>query len=93
MRFILCNKTFKFKDLCEKLQEHYGDKYPIKTNELEECPPENLRFKNVWGHKYDLDNSKSTEILGIKYYDIKDTVVDMAETMIGLGMLPDNRNK
>ncbi len=40
-----------------------------------------------------MDNSKSTSILGIKYYDLKDTLVGMAETMIGLGMLPDNRNK
>ena len=41
VRFILCNKTFKFKDMCEKLQEHYGDKYPIKTIEMTECPPDN----------------------------------------------------
>jgi dihydroflavonol-4-reductase len=92
-RFILTARTFRFKEMCEKLKEQYGDKYPIKLNEMEQCPPENVRFKNIWGRHYDLVNTKSQEILGIKYYDIKDTVVSMAEAMINHGMVPDNRNK
>ena len=40
-----------------------------------------------------LENTKSTTILGLKYHDIKNTLVDMTESLIAHGMVPDNRNK
>jgi hypothetical protein len=89
----LISRTFHFKELCEILKEQYGEKYPIKLNELEECPVDNLRFKNNWKRNYNLDNTKSQEILGIRYYDIKETLFSMIETMIEHGMLPDYRDK
>lgn len=92
-RFILCNRTFTFKELCEILKHHYGEKYPIKTNEMAECPPDNLRFKAMWEKNYNLDNSKSVKVLGIQYKPIEDTMISMAEGMIEAGMLPDNRQK
>ena len=58
---------------------------------MTECPPNNPRFAIMWEKNYDMNHSKSVEILGIKYHEIKDTMVDMAESMIEAGMLPDNR--
>jgi nucleoside-diphosphate-sugar epimerase len=34
-RFICVLRTFRFKELCEILQKHFGEKYPIKTVEME----------------------------------------------------------
>ena len=90
-RFILTVKTHSFKDLSEHLKGHFGDKYPIKTNEMAECPPNNPRFALMWDCRYEMDNTKSKEILGIKYYDIKNTMVDMAESLIANGTIPDLR--
>jgi hypothetical protein len=89
-RFALCGDTNTFKELCEKIIEKYGDKYPTHTREMEECPPENFRFKNAWGHHLKLDNTRSTSILGIKYHDVKDTFVDMTEALISHSMIPDD---
>ena len=75
------------------MQAHYGDKYPTKTVEMEACPPNNPRFAAMWEKKYQLNHSKSVDILGIKYHDIKDTMVDMAESLIENGLIPDNRAK
>jgi nucleoside-diphosphate-sugar epimerase len=92
-RFVLISRTFRFKEVCEILKEQYGEKYPIKLNEMEQCPPDNQRFKNNWNRNYNVVNTKSQEILGIRYYDIKDTLFSMIETMIEHGMLPDYRDK
>lgn len=92
-RFILTLRTFRFKELCEVLKAHYGEKYPIKTNEMEQCPPNNPRFEIMWDRTYNMDHTKSVEVLGIKYHDIKDTLIDMAEGLIDFGMIPDNRAK
>jgi hypothetical protein len=52
---------------------------------MEACPPNNPRFAAMWEKKYQLNHSKSVDILGIKYHDIKDTMVDMAESLIENG--------
>ncbi len=43
----------------------------------------------MWDRTYNFDHTKSVEVLGLKYHDIKDTIIDMAENMIEMGMLPD----
>ena len=75
------------------MQAKYGDKYPTKTVEMEACPPNNPRFAAMWEKQYQLNHSKSVDILGIKYQDIKETMVDMAESLIENGLIPDNRAK
>ncbi len=55
------------------------------------CPPSFPRFLLIWGKKFNLDRSKSETILGIKYRDLKETLVEMAEWMINSKMIPDNR--
>ena len=93
-RIILCNRTFFLKSLCEIFVQHYGEgTYPVKLEEMTECPPENKRFKLVWERKYDVDHSKSERLLGIKYIDIKDTLIEMAEKMIQDRVIPDHRKK
>ena len=93
-RIILCNRTFFLKSLCEIFVQHYGEgTYPVKLEEMTECPPDNKRFKLVWERKYDVDHSKSERLLGINYIDIKDTLIEMAEKMIQDGIIPDHRKK
>jgi dihydroflavonol-4-reductase len=55
-RFILILKTFTFKEVAELLKERYGDTFPIKTEEMAECPPGNSRFKLLWGRKFDMNH-------------------------------------
>ena len=64
-RFLLVDDTYKFKELSDTLRAHYGEKYPFKTEELAESPPDNVRFKLLWDKVYKVDNSKSKNILGI----------------------------
>ncbi|TNV77191.1 hypothetical protein FGO68_gene5942 [Halteria grandinella] len=96
-RFILVSKTARFKELTGYLKEHFGEgSYPFKTDEIPECPMDNPRAKLLqilWNHEYTMDRTRSEKVLGIQYHDIKATEVDMALSMIELGMLPDNRQK
>lgn len=86
-RFLLANKTFTFKELAEMLKERYGDAFPTKTTEMAEYPPGNPRFKLLWGRKFDVDNRKSIDVLGIKYHDIKDTLYSMVDGMLAQGFI------
>ncbi len=58
---------------------------------MTECPPENKRFKLIWEKNFNMNHLKSEKLLGIKYIDIKDTLIQMAEKMIDSGLIPDNR--
>jgi dihydroflavonol-4-reductase len=96
-RFILNEGTYRFKQLTETMKAHFGEgTYPFKTDEIAECPMDNPRAKMLqllWNREYRLDRTRSENVLGIKYHDIKDTVIDMAESFVELGMIPDNRKK
>ncbi len=63
----------------------------MKLEEMAECPPENKRFKVIWEKHFIVNHSKSERLLGIKYIDIKETLIQMAEKMIDSGLIPDNR--
>ena len=86
-RFLLTLKTFSFKDLAVILHSHYGDAFPTKIVEMTECPPGNSRFKLLWGREFEVDNSRSVDILGIKYHDIDDTLTSMVQGMIDQGYI------
>lgn len=92
-RFILTQNTYWFKDLADILIAHFGDAYPIKTNEMVDCPSMMTKFKLNWNKVYTMDNTRSVEILGVKYHEMKDTMVSMAEQMIADGMIPEKRIK
>jgi nucleoside-diphosphate-sugar epimerase len=93
LRIILTLKTQSFKDISTILKKQLGDGYPIKTEEMGACPPGNARFEALWDWDFEVDNSKSKEILGITYHNIEDTLREMTEGMIENGCLPDLRAK
>ena len=46
---------------------------------------------SIWGVKMTIENSKSEEVLGFKFRDFKTATLDMAESLIDLGYIPDKR--
>lgn len=50
-------------------------------------------IKPLWGKKYTLDNSRSISELKLEYIPMKESLIEMANTMIDLGYLPDKRKK
>ena len=47
----------------------------------------------MWGKPLRLDNRRSKEVLGINYMDTKQTVVEMAASMIESGIIPEKRGQ
>jgi len=45
-----------------------------------------------WGHKKIYENSATTNVLGINFIDMKKSILDMAESLIEIGYIPDRRN-
>ena len=45
------------------------------------------------GKVYNFDNSQSKEVLGFEYTDLAQTLVEMRESLIQQGYVPDNRDK
>ena len=45
------------------------------------------------GKVYNFDNSQSKEVLGFEYTDLAQTLVEMGESLIQQGYVPDNRDK
>ena len=58
-RFILCERTYKFLELSQTLQRHFGDAYKFTLTEMAECPHDNARFKINWDKEYNLDRTSS----------------------------------
>jgi nucleoside-diphosphate-sugar epimerase len=93
-RIIITNRTFFFRDLCKKFIDLYGEgTYPVKLEEMKECPPDNKRFKSIWEKNFNVNHAKSEKLLGIEYIDINDTLRQMTEKMIENGLIPDLRKK
>ena len=46
---------------------------------------------SVWGMKITVENSKSEQMLGFKFRDLKTATLEMAESLIDLGYIPDKR--
>ena len=51
------------------------------------------RLLPLWGRSMTMINDRSKKVLGMEYIPMKDTYVDMAESMIELGLIPDKRKK
>ena len=101
-RFILSNETIWFQRVAQVLQEEFQPQgYNITTKELQRClltigswfKPEIKQVIHQWGQVMNFDNTKSREILGIKYCDINKSLVEMTYSMFETGALQDKRTK
>ena len=89
------------KELATILKNRYKGYYKIADRELPFCPVKIVstfdksikKAIQYWNVNYDFDNTKSKEVLGIEYRPIEDTVVEMSEQMIKLGLIKDKINK
>lgn len=76
------------------LRSHFGEgTYPFKTELMQECPTDNKQFELLWQIDYKVDNTKSKQVLNIKYHPMKETLGQMATHMIESGDIPDHRAK
>lgn len=98
-RFILYNQTIWFKEIAEILKERFGRYYSVRANELKYClvrmvamfDPSAKMILPFWGKTITLDNQRSREVLGIHYHQAKETVEQMAISMIENGIIKDKR--
>ena len=90
-----------FKDMADALREKYGKDYKVSSK----APPKFLLsiaswFDNTikltmdrWGITYKIDNEPSKQVLGIQYTDCRQSILEMAESLIELGYIPDKRSQ
>ena len=84
------------------MRGHWGKTYPkIATKTIPYCllcivalfNGEAAAIKPLWGMQQSFDNSKTREVLGIQFRDIKQSVIEMSVTLIETGYVPDKRKK
>lgn len=95
-RFICVNKSMWFREIATALNTEFevqGQKITTKELDLGSCSltiagwfiPEMKTAKMYWGKTQLLDNTKSREVLDLKYCDINRSLVDMAYSMFEQG--------
>lgn len=47
----------------------------------------------TWGVEWSMDNTRSKEVLGIEYPDMKQEILDMVENLIELGVIENKKPK
>lgn len=90
-----------FKDLGEYLHEKYGKEYNVVHKLVPKFimrivsiwDSEAAAIMPLWGLEKTFDNKETKDILGIEFIDPKQSTLDMAETLIDTGYIPDKRKK
>ena len=98
-RFILCSQSVWFKDIGAWLNEKYGKEYNPIHKEVPKFAIWVASFFDKtaavvlprWGKRKLYINKETTEILGIEFIEPKKSVLDMAESLINTGYIPDKR--
>ncbi|PYH98848.1 NAD(P)-binding protein [Aspergillus ellipticus CBS 707.79] len=76
-RLFICNKDhFTYQKICDSLRAN--------VPELKDRVPVGNQGKSEFPDLYTTDNSKSRNILGLKYHDLEETVVDAARSLLAL---------
>lgn len=81
------------------LKEKYGDDYQVVDHDASKLwfwVASNLdksmyRMYNNWGKEITMDNKDTLDVLGIDYTPFDQTVIEMAESLIEKGHIPDLR--
>lgn len=102
-RFILCSESCWFKDYGQWLDEAYGKqgskKYKVITRELPLMlctvvswfDKELKTIMPLWGKERPMDTTATKEVLKIDFIPIRQSVQDMALSLIETGYIPDKR--
>ena len=95
-------ESFFFIDITLLLSKEFKDtKYKIPTSEAGSCLFKMLSicdkrlkpFVPVYGLKYEVDDQKTREELGVTYRTLDESVIEMAHNLIDLGYMEDFRKK
>ncbi len=90
-RHIISNKAVSFVSLAKILREKYGDAYPFPKKEIPKfliwtvAPLVGFKRKMISqniGYKWNADNSKSIQKLGVKYRPIEESITDFFQQMV-----------
>ncbi|TNV77415.1 hypothetical protein FGO68_gene11878 [Halteria grandinella] len=99
-RFALVAENLWFKNYAETLKEAYPQ-YKFKTGEIGFCPVKVVSWFDssakqilpMWGRIINVDNTKSKTVLGVQYHDGRESIREMAKSMIQYGVIPDKKKK
>jgi len=93
-RFLLFGEALWFRDLAAMLHEKYAPQgYRIPTAEAKYCLVKFFSLFNreaaavvrFWGREFHGNNSRSKNVLGIEYRPARDSIIEMADSMIHSG--------
>jgi dihydroflavonol-4-reductase len=94
-RFILVNEGVWFLDIGKWLHEKWGRKYKCVHTSLPKFlltlatlwDEEARTVRPFWGKINTFDNSNTKGVLGIRFTDMKHSVLEMSETLVELGYI------
>ncbi|KAJ5345954.1 NAD dependent epimerase/dehydratase [Penicillium brevicompactum] len=76
-RFFICKGNFTYQKFVDVLREKLPEI-------MDRVPVGNTGTGNVPSDVYTIDNSKSQKVLGIKYFELEETIVDAARSLLEL---------
>lgn len=94
-RHIICSKHFFYSDMARILSDRYNPQgWEVPTTVMPYAlvylysfiNPGAAIAVNTWGQKYAYETTRAKDVLGVDYTSHTDTLIDMAEAMIRLGM-------
>mmetsp|Transcript_6562 Transcript_6562/g.10548 ORF Transcript_6562/g.10548 Transcript_6562/m.10548 type:complete len:140 (-) Transcript_6562:49-468(-) len=100
-RFILNARALWFSEMGQILKDKYGSAYNVPTSDMPYCVAwfgslfrDDMKLMvKMWNIDLEIDPIQTREVLGIEFTDLKKSILDMAESMIDCGYLPDKRKK
>lgn len=98
-RFLLVEDFHYIKEISKILKDRYGNDYPIVDQDASKLffwAAGNLdksmnRMYNNWGKEITMDNSDTKEVLGVEFIPFEKTIIEMADSLIEKGYIPDKR--
>ena len=88
-RFAVINIPLWFKQMAEPLKTEFQSKgYRVVTDEMQLKDVGDQITRLRWEKGMSWDNSRSREVLGIEYRDMNKAIVEMAYSLIELGVIP-----
>jgi nucleoside-diphosphate-sugar epimerase len=93
-RFVLCAGSLWFSHVCETLKIQYPN-HKVKSDEMglgiaKFASWFDKSMKNIikaWGKDSKFDNSRSKNVLGLDYYEPKQSILAMAESLFESGQV------
>ena len=100
-RYLLCNKFAHLMEVAGALAEEFKPPYKVPQKRMPKflarlIAPFNKDMKGMlrmWGKEWTVDNSKTRSELGIEFQDMKTSLVDMVESLIEQGYIPEKRKE